>query len=448
MDKDNTRNPFDNKSPFDVLERSRRERLLHSICVIGIPAPTPIVILYGLILLSQPSWQIALALCLTASLSGVCFVALRLAQHHKAEWGSYFLLSSALFVLGMNAVLIEGYISVLAIVYTTLIIIAGMLLSPKGGYVFSALVALLWVVTQIATESLLLPQAIMTSALLRITILCVNVGIFVFIAFMSQLATQDLRRALDDATYELVQANRKLGKANRMKSWFLARTSHELRTPLNAIIGYTDLTLRHVYGSLTAMQEDSLKRVLSNAKRLQILINDILDLSKIEAGELELADTPFETQSLVDAVEATVGELARKKGLKFSISLAPDMPGRIIGDEIRTAQILLNLADNAIKYTVEGQVSISIGLADATHWQIQVHDTGQGIREEDFERIFEEFQQIGHPVTDTQRRGSGLGLAIARQLVQKMGGEIRVSSELGKGSTFDVILPLNVAEKT
>lgn len=447
MNRGNASNPFDDKSPFDVLERTRRERLLRSICTIGIPAPIPVVIIYGLVWLSQPSWQISLAFCLTASLAGVCFLALRLAQHHRAELGSYLLLSGALFVLGMNAVLIEGYISVLAIVYATIIVIAGMLLGPKGGYVISVVVALLWILAQVATESFPLTRVIITGTVLRITLMWITVGTFLFIAFMSQLATQDLRRALNDATYDLVQANRKLGEANRLKSQFLARTSHELRTPLNAIIGYTDLTLRRIYGSLTSMQEDGLKRVLSNAKRLQTLINDILDLSKIEAGELELADGSFETQSLVEAVESAVGESARKKGLEFSISLAPDMPEKIIGDEIRLAQIALNLTDNAVKFTPEGKVSVVIGPVNDTHWQIQVRDTGRGIREEDFERIFEEFQQVGSPSAETQPRGSGLGLAITRHLVHKMGGDIKVSSELGKGSSFDVLLPLKVPKQ-
>jgi signal transduction histidine kinase len=446
MDREITRNPFDNKSPFDVLERVRRERLLHSISVIGIPAPIPVLVIYGLVWFSEPSWQIALAFCLTALLIGVCGLTLRLAQHHRAELGSYLLLSSTLFILGGNAVLVEGYISVLAIVYSTIIILAGMLLGPKGGYVFSGVVALFWALAQVAITSLVLPQAIMTSDLLRLTIMCVTVGTFLFIAFTSQLATQDLRRALNDATYDLVQANRKLEDASQLKSRFLARTSHELRTPLNAIIGYTDLTLRRVYGALTAMQEDGLKRVLANAKRLQTLINDILDLSKIEAGEMELAISPFVVSSLIEAVDIAVGETARKKGLEFSIDLESSMPEKIVGDEIRTAQILLNLADNAVKFTTDGQVGILIGPVNEDRWHMQVHDTGRGIAEEDYERIFDEFRQL-NTAGDSRSEGSGLGLAIARHLVRRMGGEISVDSEIGKGSTFDVILPLQVAEK-
>ena len=167
---------------------------------------------------------------------------------------------------------------------------------------------------------------------------------------------------------------------------------------------------------------------------------------KIEAGEMELIASPFETKSLAEAVEIAMGETARKKGLEFSVKLAPEMPARIIGDEIRTAQILLNLADNAVKYTAEGQVNISIEPVDEDTWRIQVRDTGRGIREEDFERIFEEFRQVGGTILDAQTRGSGLGLAITRHLVHRMDGEIEVSSKIGQGSTFSVTLPLTSAE--
>jgi signal transduction histidine kinase len=397
--------------------------------------------------ISKPVWQMGLVVILTVSLVGVCLFTAQLAKTHRAELGSYLFLSIMMLVLGANVVLIAGLISVLALAYAGTIVTAGMLLGPKGGWFTAFTGALLWGLVKGITELTAFPQADMTGTLFTIAVLVITVATLLFVAFMSQLATQDLRRALDDATYDLVQANRKLGEANRLKSQFLARTSHELRTPLNAIIGYTDLTLRRVYGSLTAMQDDGLKRVLSNAKRLQALINDILDLSKIEAGEMELIASPFNTQSLVEAVDVAVGEDARKKGLEFSVSLAPDMPEKLIGDEIRTAQILLNIADNAVKFTPDGQVSILIGLVDDEHWHMAIRDTGRGIAEEDFERIFDEFRQLGTP-GGTPTPGSGLGLSIARHLVRTMGGAIKIDSEIGKGSTFDVILPLQAAEKS
>jgi signal transduction histidine kinase len=342
---------------------------------------------------------------------------------------------------------VEGLSPVIAPAYAAIIVMAGLLLGPVGSFVVAPIAFVLWLATLIIGQEGILPPAPLPGSVPTIVLAVITGLSLLFCAFMGHLATQDLSRALNDATYELIQTNRKLDDANRMKSRFLARTSHELRTPLNAIIGYTDLTLRRVYGSLTSMQEDGLRRVLSNAKRLQSLINDILDLSKIEAGEMELIASPLEIKSLLEAAETSIGETARKKGLAFSTSLAPDLPGKIIGDEIRMAQIVLNLADNAVKYTAEGQVSISITLIDDTQWQIQVTDTGRGIREEDFGRIFEEFQQVDGPVPNMQPRGTGLGLAITRHLVHSMGGEITVSSELGRGSTFTVTLPLNIADK-
>ncbi|MBN1429612.1 MAG: hypothetical protein JXB07_14680 [Anaerolineae bacterium] len=439
-------NPFDNRSPFETLEQSRRERLLYSISMAAIPTLLPILAVYGWIWLGNPSWQIASVCILTALICVICFLASRLAKHRKASIGSYLFLFSILLIIGINAVMIEGLFAVLALCYAVMIVMAGMLLGQRGSAITAVSSSLLWMLAlYISKQSLLIPAMVSHTLLSTIVLLITVIG-FLFTAFISQLATQDIQRALDDATYDLVQANRKLGESSRLKSQFLTRTSHELRTPLNAIIGYTDLTLRRVYGSLTAMQEDGLRRVLANAKRLQALINDILDLSKIEAGEMELITSPFAVQSLVEAVDIAVGEDARKKGLAFSASLAPDMPEKIIGDEIRTAQILLNLADNAVKFTVEGQVDILIGRLGDDRWHMEIRDTGRGIHEEDFDRIFDEFYQLGIP-GGTPAQGSGLGLSITRHLIRKMGGEIRIDSEIGKGSAFDVILPLRVIEQ-
>lgn len=441
-------NPFEERSPFKALEHARRKRLAADATTVVIGSSIAAMVVYSVMWIIQPSWQGILSVGMTIFSVLMCLIVRRLAHRDQVELASYILLITLLLVIGLVALVVEGLSAVIAPCYAAIIVMAGLLLGPVGSFVIAFLAFVLWVGALLVEQLGILPPTPLPGFLPSAVLAAITGLALVFCALMSQLATQDLRRALDDATYELVQTNRKLNDANRMKSWFLARTSHELRTPLNAIIGYTDLTLRRVYGSLTAMQEDGLKRVLSNAKRLQSLINDILDLSKIEAGEMELVAIPFEVKSLIDSVETAVGETARKKGLEFVTVLAPDLPEKIIGDEIRTAQIVLNLADNAVKFTVEGQVSVSITLASDTHWQIQVRDTGRGIREEDFERIFEEFQQIDGPVTDMQPRGTGLGLAITRHLVHRMGGEIKVGSELGKGSTFTVILPLSVEEKT
>jgi signal transduction histidine kinase len=265
---------------------------------------------------------------------------------------------------------------------------------------------------------------------------------FVFVAVLNQFVTRDLKRALDDATYDLVQANRKLEEASKLKSQFTARTSHELRTPLSAIIVFTDLALRKMYGPLTEKLEDSLERVLLSAKRLNTLIEDILDLSKIEAGEIEIYEEAFEVSHLVETVHSTLETAAAEKQLDFTIQLSSSMPETIIGDEKRLSQVLINLTHNAIKFTDTGSVKVSIEELNGPKWKMTVKDTGRGINEEHFESIFDEFRQVKTEGSDTRTKGTGLGLAITRQLVEMMAGNVTLTSTLGKGSSFQVTLPL------
>jgi signal transduction histidine kinase len=226
-----------------------------------------------------------------------------------------------------------------------------------------------------------------------------------------------------------------------MKSQFTARTSHELRTPLSALIVFTDLALRGAYGPLNDKLETALEHVITSARHLKTIINDILDLSKIEAGEFEIDEECVDVGTLVKAAEAVCHEASEEKGLECSIELAPDMPAHILGDESRLTQILLNLVGNAIKFTQEGSVEIYIGPHSEDQWCFMVRDTGPGIPEDQFEAIFHAYRQLNG---ENQTEGTGLGLAITRHLVIKMGGEISVRSELGKGSTFEVVLPLEI----
>jgi PAS domain S-box-containing protein len=246
--------------------------------------------------------------------------------------------------------------------------------------------------------------------------------------------------ALVKANEELALARKQAEQANVMKSQFLATMSHELRTPLTAIMGYTEIQLAGMAGDLTPEQLNYQSRVLANAEHLLGLINDVLDLSKIEAGRMELIQRPFHVQNWVDEIVAQNKVLAEEKGLDFEIELEPLMPEMIVGDAARLKQIAINLLSNAIKFTDEGSVKMLVGSNDANTWRLIVTDTGVGIPVHAQDTIFEEFRQVDN--TSTRRHGgTGLGLAIVRKLALMMGGTIRVKSEMGKGSTFTMVLP-------
>jgi signal transduction histidine kinase len=242
---------------------------------------------------------------------------------------------------------------------------------------------------------------------------------------------------------EIEEKGRELEIASRHKSQFLANMSHELRTPLNAILGYSELMVDGIYGELPEKVTGVLERVQSNGKHLLGLINDVLDLSKIEAGQLSLSLEDYSVATLVKAVVAGTESLARGKGLVFSARIEEGMPmGR--GDERRLTQVLLNLVGNAIKFTDKGAVEIGAALKDG-QFDLSVRDTGPGIAEADQKRIFEEFQQVDGTNT-RQKGGTGLGLAIARRIVEMHGGRLSVESVLGQGATFRITIPVRAEQ--
>lgn len=244
--------------------------------------------------------------------------------------------------------------------------------------------------------------------------------------------------------HDLEEAKQLADESSRLKSEFLATMSHELRTPLNAIEGFTGIMLNKMGGTdYNSKTEDYLQRVRSNSKRLLHLINDFLDLSRIEAGRLELADQPFSPTELARHWQNEIGVLAEKKGLQLEARLDSALPDKIYGDEEAISKIALNLLSNAIKFTEKGHVSLSLKLGDG-NWQIIVEDTGIGIPPHARELIFEEFRQVDQSGT-RKYGGTGLGLAITQKYVRAMGGTVQVKSELGKGSIFTITLPLKTA---
>ena len=242
-------------------------------------------------------------------------------------------------------------------------------------------------------------------------------------------------------TRELKDLNDQLTEASQHKSQFLANMSHELRTPLNAILGYTELILDDIYGAVPDKIRDVLGRMQLSGRHLLRLINDVLDLSKIEAGRASLSLGDYSMRAVVQTVFSAVESLAKEKKIALTVSLPNDLPpGR--GDERRITQVLLNLVGNAIKFTETGEVRIEASARDA-EFQVTVADSGPGIAEADRQRVFEEFQQVDNTST-RNKGGAGLGLAIAKRIVEWHGGRIWVTSRLGEGSTFGFTLPIRV----
>ena len=249
-------------------------------------------------------------------------------------------------------------------------------------------------------------------------------------AAQSVLAIQNAR-----LFHEIEEKSRQLEVASQHKSQFLANMSHELRTPLNAILGYTELILDNIYGEAPQKMRDVLERVQSNGKHLLGLINDVLDLSKIEAGQLTLSLADYSIADMVQGVYTAVESLASNKKLAFTIEVPPDLPPAR-GDDRRLAQVLLNLVGNAIKFTDAGDVTVKAAASNGAY-TVSVRDTGPGIAAADQAKIFEEFQQADNSQTKT-KGGTGLGLSIAKRIVEMHGGRLWVEFEPGTRLDFFV----------
>jgi len=285
---------------------------------------------------------------------------------------------------------------------------------------------------------------------------------------------------LVERSAELERLSAELLRANRVKSEFLANVSHELRTPLNAIVGFVELLHDGVYGELTPRQMPPVERITSSANHLRQLVDQILDLAKMAAGRLEVHIEPLDLRAMVLDVASEVESLVSERELSFSISVGNSLP-RVRTDPMHLRQILMNLMSNAIKFTPAGGGGVAIrarlitpkverspmfrltppagtaGTGDGAElppfahrgtWiALQVADSGLGIAPSDHERIFDEFEQVNAgPRGDSMQRGTGLGLPISRRLARLMGGDITVSSELGKGATFTLWLPVDPAD--
>mgnify|MGYP001057391486 CR=1 FL=1 len=268
-------------------------------------------------------------------------------------------------------------------------------------------------------------------------------------ALRQQRLSRENKRLVDDLQRSnklLFEANSQLRAATEAKSAFLAHMSHELRTPLNAIIGFSDLLIYGVAGEINNQQRQCLEDILSSGKHLLSLINDILDLSKVEAGKIDIRPESLRLADVVDDAVTTVKPMIDESKHKLVISVAEDLPP-VYGDRNRLKQILLNLLSNAIKFTPDGgKLSLETS-REGNFCKVSMVDNGIGIRKEDQTSIFEPFTQL-----DTQpgerKQGTGLGLALTKQLVELLGGKIWVESEYGKGSQFSFTIPFAEKEVT
>ncbi len=297
-------------------------------------------------------------------------------------------------------------------------------------------------------------------------------GALAFAALWAGLARERHQSAqLVQRTEELERLYQDVAKANRMKGEFLANVSHELRTPLNAIVGFAEMLKDGTYGDLTARQAAPVDRIATSTAHLRTLVDQLLDIAKIAAGRVDFHPEDISLKAFVLDVAAEMESLVNERGLTLTISVDSSV-SRVNTDATHLRQILINLIGNAVKYTNAGGIQVrakfTVGASRASAaataeplpeyvaelvrpaWlKLQVNDTGVGIALEDRDRVFDEFEQVNAgPRTVSARRGTGLGLAISRRLARLMGGDLTLASELGRGSTFTIWLPLDTPARS
>jgi len=245
----------------------------------------------------------------------------------------------------------------------------------------------------------------------------------------------------------LALAHEQALEASRLKSQLLANVSHDLRSPLGSVMGYTEMLQAGIYGPLAEQQYAALTEIIDSTEQLLNFANNLLGQAQIESGKVVLNVRPFAPVDLLEAIQSTSKALAQAKGLELIGQVAPDMPTTLSGDLYWLRQILVNLVSNAVKFTDQGTVKVHIYQSDENHWAIKVSDTGCGIPAEAQSYIFEPFRQVDGAATRKQHTGSGLGLSIVKQLTALMGGRVTLTSEVGQGSVFTVLLPLTPVQE-
>ncbi len=436
--------PFDPRSPYERLEITRRKRVVLAILSSSFIVLTPFLIYITVVFLPLKSGFDSIVFGLSIGTIPVTLLSRWAVSRDKLTLGTFLFLLYTITLITINSLILKGLMPVVVPALLLITIVSGMMLKPGQSYFIGILSALVYIALRIITQDHQFPLQIPNTVSLTLEVLIIALA-FIFSAFLNNLSTRDLRRSLDDATIDLIRLNQEVQEASDRKSQFTARTSHELRTPLSAIIVFADLALREAYGPLNEKMRNAMQHIVSSARHLKRIINDLLDLAKIEAGEFEICNEPYAVTEIVDVIEGTCLPIATEKGLDWSITIDKNMPQTLAGDCERVSQIALNLAGNAVKFTDKGQVLVRIECVDDGMWRIVVSDSGPGIPEDQQEKVFEAFRSLDKSGSKSVAASTGLGLAIARNLVELMGGTIRLESELGVGSTFEIRLPLQPA---
>ncbi len=264
----------------------------------------------------------------------------------------------------------------------------------------------------------------------------------VFAAARDVTERKRLDQVLNEKNIELERAKSVAEKTNRAKTDFLANMSHELRTPLNSVIGFSEVLQDQMFGTINEKQREYLNNILTSGRHLLSLINDILDLSKVESGKMKLEVSTFSLRETVDDSLVMLREKALKNGIGLHMDLAPQADVNIVADQRKVKQILFNLISNAVKFTTAGGDIVVSAVRDGEFIEVTVADTGLGVKEEDIPKLFHPFTQL-ESVYTKQYEGTGLGLALTRQLVELHGGRVWVKSEFGTGSRFSFTIPLD-----
>ncbi|MGE5462820.1 MAG: ATP-binding protein [Syntrophothermus sp.] len=262
---------------------------------------------------------------------------------------------------------------------------------------------------------------------------------------LSVSAAQVYNRTENMGTVTVFRDFTREAEVEKLKSTFVAIVSHELRTPLNAILGYAEMFKEQVYGPMNEKQINMANRIMTNTQRLLGLINDLLNQAQMEAGKLTIKMAPFRPAELIENLHAVMDKAAADKGLRLTSEIDINLPGLLNGDMERLNQILVNLVNNAIKFTDRGAIHVRVFYPYENKWGIEVSDTGVGIPDAELPYVFDTFRQVEGTATRVHG-GFGLGLSIVKQLVSLMNGEIKVRSIVGEGTTFIVTLPLAIAE--
>ena len=432
-------------SPFSAVKNAQREGFMLTLTDVALPATLFLALVYGVLFAIQPCWQLGLAVGQAVPTTLLVLVTRRLAKRGKGQLGAAILVPYLLITSALLSVIL-GIFPAMAAACAGFIVIVSLVLGPTGGYVVAGISALLWLaVFAIGTFNPGLPPPPMPKTVNMILVVSITEAAFLFAAYASQVTTKGLWKALDEATAELVRANRQLEALSRVRDEFITNVSHELRTPIASL---------KMYQRLLATRPDKHKQYLDvlerETDRLHNILEGLLRLSLLDQEQVVLNLTAVDLNALAGQYVADRASLAESKGLGLTFAGQPDLPPAQADPELM-GQVLGILLTNALNYTpAGGQITVQTAVcahpqgADGQPWVgFRVDDSGPGILPEEQSQVFERFYR-GTVGQESGEPGTGLGLAIASEIVKRHQGRIEVASEgrPGEGATFSVWLPL------